>query len=55
MNREEILGVVRHALTIMGGYLVSRGVVDEATITVAAGSVTSIIGVVWSIFDKRKA
>jgi len=53
MNREAILGVVRHVLTTAGGYLAGSGTIAASEIEAAAGAFTVMVGVVWSIFDKR--
>lgn len=53
MNREAILGVVRHVLTTAGGYLAGSGVLNASEVEAAAGAITVLVGVVWSIFDKR--
>jgi hypothetical protein len=48
-----ILGVVRHLLTFGAGYLVARGFIDESTAEALVGAVLTLIGVGWSIYDKR--
>ena len=55
MNKDTILGVIRHALTFGGGLLVARGLVDSGQAAELAGALVSIIGVTWSIIAKRKA
>lgn len=54
MNREAILGVIRHILTFAGGVMVTKGfaTADEATAAVAA--LVTLIGVVWSVIDKTR-
>lgn len=52
MGQQIILGLVRHALTIAGGYLVARGV-DGATVEAIIGGVTAAAGLAWSAWDKR--
>lgn len=53
MNKDTILGVIRHILTFGGGYLVTKGFTDAATSDQIIGGVTALIGVVWSILDKK--
>ena len=55
MNKDTILGIVRHGLTFGGGLLAQKGLLtgDDATALVSA--IVTIIGVVWSIMAKRKA
>lgn len=55
MNWDAISGIVRHILTFGGGYLVTKGVVDEATMQAAVGAVVTLGGVVWSVVSKRAA
>lgn len=55
MNREQILGIVRHILTGAGAIVVLKGYTDEATITMVIGALITTIGGIWSIFDKKEA
>ena len=54
MNQEQLMGLVRHALTVLGGALVAKGTIDESTMLEAVGVVSSLIGFVWSYWTKRK-
>jgi hypothetical protein len=53
MNKEQVLGIIRHSLTFLGGILIMKGVVDEATFTEISGAVITLVGGVWSIFIKK--
>jgi hypothetical protein len=53
MNKEKILGVVRHTLTFVGGVLIMKGLIDEAVATEIIGGVMTLVGTVWSIFEKK--
>jgi len=55
MNKETILGIVRHVLTFGGGFLVTSGSASSSEIEQGIGAVVTIIGVVWSILAKRAA
>jgi hypothetical protein len=55
MNKEQVLGIVRHILTFGGGIVVSRGLLDEATMTAVVGAVITIGGALWSILAPEKA
>lgn len=55
MNREQILGIIRHVLTAIGAILVIKGYSDEATITMIVGAVMAAVSGIWSIFDKTEA
>jgi hypothetical protein len=53
MNKEKILGIVRHTLTFVGGILIWKGIVDETIVTEIVGGVVTLVGAIWSIFDKK--
>ncbi len=55
MTKEQVLGVIRHVLTFAGGFLVTKGLVDEGAVMEVVGAVTTIIGSVWSIVAKKNA
>jgi hypothetical protein len=54
MNKETVLGVVRHILTFGGGALVVKGYTDEAGLEEAVGAIVALIGFAWSIKIKIK-
>ena len=53
LTKEQILGIMRHALTFVGGILVMRGLVDEVVVTEIVGGVMTLTGAVWSIIAKN--
>lgn len=53
MNKEQVFGIIRHALTFAGGILVIKGVADEAIVNEVIGSIISSVGLVWSLFKNR--
>ena len=53
MNIESILGVIRHILTFGGGVLVSKGTLDQTMMLEGVGAIITLIGIVWSIRQKR--
>ena len=53
LTKEQILGIVRHALTFIGGILVMKGLVDEAVVTEIIGGAMTLTGAIWSIIDKK--
>lgn len=55
LTREQVLGIVRHALTFIGGIVVMRGLVDETVVTEVIGSIVTLTGAIWSIVAKNKA
>ena len=54
MKKEQVLGILRHSLTFLGGLLVMKGVVDETTATEIIGGVITLVGAVWSVVEKVK-
>jgi len=53
LSKEQILGIVRHALTFIGGIVVMKGFVDETMVTEIIGGVMTLVGAVWSVIDKK--
>jgi|TARA_R110000823_G_C15513432_1_gene454626 hypothetical protein len=54
MNKEQVLGILRHSLTFIGGFLVAKGLVDDAMIAELSGALITLIGGIWSILIKSK-
>lgn len=54
MNRTQVLGVLRHVITIGAGILVARGTIDESTAQELGGGLLAVIGIIWSIFSPEK-
>jgi hypothetical protein len=54
LSKEQFLGIVRHVLTFVGGFLVMQGVLDEGMAVELSGAVVTLAGGIWSILDKHK-
>ena len=54
MNKDQILGVVRHTLTFLGGFLVVKGYLDESLLNELIGGSIALAGTIWSIVAKNK-
>jgi hypothetical protein len=54
MNKETVLGIIRHILTFGGGALVAKGYIDEMGLEEAIGAIVALIGFAWSIKIKIK-
>jgi hypothetical protein len=54
MTQEQIFGIIRHTLTLAGGVLIAKGLVDDASWTEITGSALSLVAVVWSVVSKKK-
>lgn len=53
MTKEQVLGVVRHGLTFLGGLLVTKGLLDEGMLQEVIGAVMTLVGAGWSISAKK--
>ena len=53
MKKEVIMAIVRHMLTFVGGILIAKGLVDESTMQELAGSLSTSVGLIWSIIQKQ--
>ena len=54
MEKEQIYGLIRHGLTILGGVLVTKGYIDADVFGESVGAILTLIGVVWSYKSKEK-
>jgi len=55
MNKQQVIGLVRHILTFAGGYAVARGFLSDALVGEIVGAIVTIVGAVWSIAAPEKA
>jgi len=55
MKKEQVLGIIRHTLTFLGGLLITKGLIDESVLQELSGAVLTLVGGVWSIVDKNTA
>lgn len=53
MNREQVFGIIRHALTFIGGIAIIKGISNEAIIDEAIGATMAAIGAIWSIIKNK--
>lgn len=53
MSKEQILGLIRHFATAVGGALIISGKTDEAMVQASVGSLLTIVGMAWSFWEKR--
>lgn len=54
MNKEIVFALTRHFLTLLGGVMAAKYGVDGSTIDAASSAVLTLVGVAWSIYDKRR-
>ncbi len=55
LTKEQILGIVRHGLTFIGGILITKGLIDESTLTEIVGGIITLTGTIWSVINKNQA
>lgn len=53
MNRDLIFALIRHALTFLGSFLATKGVIDAGVAEQLVGGGLALAAVVWSILDKK--
>ena len=51
----EMLGLIRHALTTAGGYMVANGMIGASDMETLVGGLMAVLGVAWSVYDKRRS
>lgn len=55
MKKLKILGIIRHALTFIGGALVVSGKLDSETAQTVSGAFLTIVGGIWSAFSPEES
>jgi len=53
-KKEQVIGILRHTLTFVGGILVLKGYTTDADFTILSGLISTAIGSIWSIVEKSK-
>ena len=54
-SKEQLLGIVRHSLTFIGGIFITKGLIDESMLNELMGGAIALTGAIWSIIEKNKA
>lgn len=52
LTRDQLLGILRHTLTFVGGILIAKGLIDETAATEIIGGIVSLTGTIWSVLAK---
>jgi hypothetical protein len=47
--------LIRHGLTAAGGFLVAKGLASADQVAELAGAIVTLIGLVWSMKNNKKA
>ena len=45
--------MVRHGMTVLGGYLMAEGVADQIAVDAIAGGGVALVGVALSFYEKK--
>jgi len=54
MNRKEILNsILRHSITLVGGILIAKGLIEESVLNEIIGGITALVGFVLSLTKKK--
>lgn len=53
LTKEQIMGIIRHTLTFVGGIFIMKGLVDEPIVNEIVGGVMTLTGAIWSIVEKK--
>ena len=53
MNKEQVLGILRHTLTFVGGFLVTKGLIGESKLIGITGAAITLVGAIWSVLVKK--
>lgn len=54
VNQDFVFSMLRHFLTLGGGWLVSRGIADAGTAETLVGGVMAAVAVAWSWYTHQK-
>jgi hypothetical protein len=53
VQKEQVMGLVRHGLTFIGGILVAKGLASEGQIMDMVGMLMTFVGTVWSVLSNK--
>jgi hypothetical protein len=53
--KDQTLGLIRHALTFVGGIIIAKGLVSDALFQEILGGIMTLVGASWSVLSKKKA
>lgn len=50
MNQDQIMSLIRQGLSLIGGYLIIKGIIGSADWTTLVGSLMGTVSIIWSLF-----
>ena len=54
MDKDAILGTIRHVFTTIGGALSAKGIIAGSWVEPLTGAIIVFIGFAWSIYEKKQ-
>jgi len=54
MNKDQVISLLRQILLTLGGALVGKGYVDDATMTMIVGGIVAIVTGLWGLYTRRE-
>ena len=54
MEKEQILGILRHVLTCAGGSVIMKGLASDSEVQEIIGTILTLVGSIWSVVTKQK-
>jgi hypothetical protein len=54
MSKNQILSLIRHTLTFVGGVLLTHGTIDESVMEQIIATTLSLVGLVWGVIEKKQ-
>jgi len=54
MSKEQVIGIIRHVLTFVGGIFVLKGYLDESLVGEIVGGAATLVGTIWSVIAKKQ-
>lgn len=54
LNKEQLLGFLRHIITFVGGILVARGKLDPVAVESIGGAIITLVGLGFSLMTPEK-
>jgi hypothetical protein len=53
MNKEQVLGIIRHSLTFIGGLLIIKGIATDSAVQETIAAIITAVGAVWSVIKNK--
>jgi hypothetical protein len=54
VNKKQVFGLIRHALTVLGVVAVMSGKADKESVTMVGASIMVLLVAAWSVWEKRE-